>query len=134
MKNKISKISLFLILLFIPIFAGVEYLDLSASASEGNIIIKWKTVSETNFKNFVIERKTVNGNWADIGIVQPKSDKNYEYVDKNVYRSTAGNLYTYRIRFVDNDNTFSHSNEFRVVNFGTSGIKKTWGSIKALFR
>lgn len=134
MKNKIVKIPLFLILLFIPIMAGVEIFDLGASASNGNIVVKWKTLSETNLKNFVIERKTLSGSWIDIGTVQPKADKSYQYTDETAYKSGTGNVYIYKIRIVDNDGTFSHSGETTVVNYGTSGFKKTWGSIKALFR
>jgi len=134
MKNKIVKISLILLCLFIPLIAGVELYDLSAAASDGNIVIKWKTLSETNLKNFTIERKTLSGNWIDIGTVQSKADRSYQYVDETAYKSFSGNLYIYRIRITDNDGSTSYSGETRVVNYGTSGIKKTWGSIKALFR
>lgn len=133
MKNKTIKISLFSLLFFIQIFGGAQIIDFTGSSTDGNIVLKWNALSESNLKNYVIERKTANGKWIDIATVAPKSEMSYKYTDETAYKTTTANLYVYRLRIVDNDGTFSHSGETRTLN-NVSGFKKTWGSIKALFR
>ena len=114
------------------LFAGVDLLKFTARSSGGNIIIDWQTTSETNLRQFVIERKTVNGSFMQIGTVDPRADKNYEYVDQTAFK-TYDQLYIYRLKIVDNDGSVSYSAEIAVPH-NVSSVKRTWGSIKALFR
>ncbi len=114
------------------IFAGVDLLKFTARSSGGNIILDWQTISETNLRQFVVERKTVNGSFMEVGTVQPREDKNYEYVDQTAFK-TYDQLYVYRLRIVDNDGSVSYSGEIAVPH-NVSSVKRTWGSIKALFR
>ncbi len=114
------------------IFAGVDLLKFTARSSGGNIILDWQTISETNLRQFVVERKTVNGSFMEVGTVHPREDKNYEYVDQTAFK-TYDQLYVYRLRIVDNDGSVSYSGEIAVPH-NVSSVKRTWGSIKALFR
>lgn len=135
MKKKTLKIAVFSFLIFSLVFAGVEIsTSLTATPSDGNIILKWAASSETNLKNYVIERSTYKGSFIEIATVQPKSDMTYKYTDETAYKSTATSIYYYRIKIVDNDGSVSYTDKVTVHNNGVSGIKKTWGSIKALFR
>jgi hypothetical protein len=134
MKKKSIIVSLFSLLIFSLVFAGVEIsVPLSAAPSDGNIVLKWTVSSETNLRNYVIERSTYKGSWAEIGTVQPKADMTYQYTDETAYKASSSTLYIYRIKIVDNDGKISYSSTASVHN-NVSGIKKTWGSIKALFR
>ena len=59
---------------------------------------------------------------------------NYEYTDQTAFK-TNDQVYKYRIEIVDKDGSLSYSKEMSVLhNNGISGVKRTWGSIKALFR
>lgn len=116
------------------IFAGVDLRSFTVKSSGGNVVLNWDTNSETNLNYFVVLRKTVNGGYVEIGTVYPKNDRTYEYVDQTAFK-TAGQLYVYKIKIVDNDGTTSYSGEVSVMhNNGISSVKRTWGSIKALFR
>jgi len=130
MKNRI--LIAFLLLTSVITFAGADILKLSARSQNGNVVVFWQASNETNLKNYVVERKTVNGSFIDVGTVEPRSDKNYEFVDQSAFKSSEV-LYVYRLRIVDADGSVSHSWEVAVPH-NVSSVKRTWGSIKALFR
>lgn len=134
MKNKIINISLVSILFFVQLFAGAELLKFTGKSQNGNVVLTWEVRSEVNLKNYAVERKTVNGNFVEIASIQPENKSIYEYTDETAYKSSSASIYVYRIKIVDNSGSVSYSNETTVYNNGVSGIKKTWGSIKALFR
>ncbi len=134
MKNKIINISLVSVFLFVQLFAGAELLKFTGKSQNGNVVLTWEVRSEVNLKNYAVERKTVNGNFVEIASIQPENKSIYEYTDETAYKSSSASIYVYRIKIADNSGTVSYSNETTVYNNGVSGIKKTWGSIKALFR
>jgi len=54
------KKSLYILLLIVTpvlIYAGADILKLSARSQNGNIVIFWQSSSESNLKNYVVERK-----------------------------------------------------------------------------
>lgn len=122
----------FIILSALITYAGVDLLKFSARSQNGNVVVSWQTVTESNLNHFVVERKTVNGSFMELGNVSPRSDKNYEYVDQSAFK-TSDQLYVYRLKIVDNDGSVSYSEE-KAVAHNVSSVKRTWGSIKALFR
>jgi len=126
-------LSILLGLFVTSIFAGA-YLDYFHVSSEGeNVLLQWKTEEETNLKQFVIERRTPDGSYTDMGVVQASgSNSYYSYVDKSAYKANDL-VFIYRLKIVDYDNTYSYSNEVSV-SPNISGVKRTWGSIKAMFR
>ncbi len=126
-------LSILLGLFVTSIFAGA-YLDYFHVSSDGdNVLLQWKTEEETNLKQFVIERKTPDGSYTDIASVQAAgSNSYYSYVDKSAYKANDL-IFIYRLKIVDNDNSYSYSNEVSV-SPNISGVKRTWGSIKAMFR
>ncbi|MBI2419409.1 MAG: hypothetical protein HYV28_16220 [Ignavibacteriales bacterium] len=113
---------------------GSAFLDSFTARTEGDgIRIEWKTGDESNLNNFVIERKTINGSFFAVATVQPKgSNSSYSFVDQNIYKNT-NSVFVYRLKIVDKDNSVSFSRELSV-SHNISGLKKSWGSIKALFR
>jgi len=115
------------------LFAGVLLSFFHARSDGTNIIIEWQSTKETGVKDFVIERKTTNSTYVEVSRVDPKGDDNfYSFTDRSAYK-TADALYTYRLKIVDIDNSVSYSNEISVAH-NVSSVKRTWGSIKALFR
>lgn len=128
----IRNVILFLLIFGGILLAGTDLLKFSARSNGNNIIVSWQTSTETNLKQFVIERKTVNGSFSEIGVVYPQADKNYEFVDQTAFKATD-QLYVYRLKIVDNDGSVTYSWEVAVPH-NVSSVKRTWGSIKALFR
>jgi len=122
-----------LILVFAGIlFAGASLVSFYAKYNGSNIVVTWQTSNEVNVKQFVVQRKTLNGGYVDLGVVYPQADKDYEFVDKSTFKSND-QIYVYKLKIVDNDGSESYSGESSVV-LNVSSVKRTWGSIKALFR
>lgn len=72
------------------------------------------------------------GEYMALGFVQPKGpNSSYQFVDKSAYK-TSDAFYRYRVAIVDNSGYTSYSQEIAVSSL--SGVKRTWGSIKAMFR
>lgn len=124
---------LLVLLLTSAAFAGA-YLDYFQARSEGeNVKLEWKTGDETNIHHFSIERRTHQTSFAEITQIQPKgSNSYYTFTDQSVYKSNSV-IFTYRLKIVDNNNQATYSSE-AAVSPNISGVKRTWGSIKAMFR
>jgi len=114
------------------VYSGVELIRFTAKSLNGNVVLNWQTATETNLKHFVVERRSADGNFFEIAIVEPRSDKNYQYVDQSAFK-TLDAVYSYRLKIVDNDGSISYSG-IQSVYHNVSSVKRTWGSIKALFR
>ena len=122
------------ILIATTIWAGAHLISLSAESNDSNIIINWTTSQETNLDHFVVERETFGGNFAVISqpIAAKGDNSSYEFVDENAFKS-ADLLFVYRLKIVEKDNSTSYSGEVPV-SHSVSSVRRTWGSIKALFR
>ncbi len=132
MKTKSSII--FVVLLLIATVYGGAFIQYFQGKSESdNIKLEWQTGEENNLQKFVIERKTPQSSFAEIGIVTPKgSNSYYSFIDQNTYK-TNDLIFIYRLKIVDNNGQVTYSNE-TTVSHSISGVKRTWGSIKAMFR
>ena len=106
-----------------------------ARSSNGDIILTWTTVDETGVQRFdVLRRAGTAGEFQVIGVIaQMKGDNStYEYVDESVFKTSAG-IYQYRIRIM-NGQTPAPETDIVTVSHVSSAAKRTWGSIKAMFR
>ena len=124
---------LFAFVLISTAFAGA-FLDYFNVRSEGdNVVVEWKTSLETNLDKFVVERRSPQSVFIELATIAPKgSNSFYNYTDKGAYKTTDL-LFVYRLKIVDLDNTVTYSYE-KSISLSVSGVKRTWGSIKAMFR
>jgi hypothetical protein len=99
----------------------------------GDVVVDWATGEETDLKQFEVQRLAgVQGEYMTLAIVLPKgSNSSYEFVDKSAYK-TSDAVYKYRIAIISNNGFTGYSQELTVS--GLSGVRRTWGSIKAMFR
>ncbi|KAB2921572.1 MAG: T9SS type A sorting domain-containing protein [Bacteroidetes bacterium] len=102
----------------------VELTSFTAAAKGRGVELTWKTAGETDNKGFEIERKS-GGAWVNIGFVPghgtSSTPRTYSFVDA----SASGTL-SYRLKQVDNDGSFSYSNEVEVlVGPAVSGYELT---------
>jgi len=132
MMKKITSILLILATSAI-IYAGAVVKYFEAESVNGNVVVRWETISETNVRQFVIERKTYNGSYIEIGMMNPRPDKNYEFIDQTAFKADDV-LYIYRLKIIDNDGSVTFLEQQATVAHRVSSVKRTWGSIKALFR
>jgi len=117
------------------VLAGTTIRDGSLEArSDGNdITIQWGTTEESLVQEFVIERQGgTEPDFVAIGSVPPKgSNSFYEFVDQTAFKTTTS-VYQYRIKIVAADG-ITYSKVISVAH-NVSSVKRTWGSLKAMFR
>ncbi len=133
MKKTLIRLTLALFLIATA-FAGAFLKDFNAQSEGDNIRVKWSTGQETNVKEFVVERKIPNGVFSEIAKIPAKgSNSNYSYLDESAYKSSSNLTFIYRLKINDYDGQISYSSEYSIQP-SISGVKRTWGSIKAMFR
>ena len=92
----------------------VELTSFSATSNNQNVVLNWKTATETNNSRFVVERKSSSSDYQAVGTVQGKGTtteiSTYSFTDKNL----NDGIYTYRLKQIDFDGTFSYSDEVEV--------------------
>ena len=91
----------------------VELTAFSASYTNGLVMLKWTTATETNNQGFEIQRKS-NADYEAIGFVNGNGTttqvQSYSFSDNNV----VNGVYSYRLKQMDFDGTFSYSNIIEV--------------------
>ena len=129
------KKALFLILAlaFAISMAGTVVEYFTAQSQNDNVVIRWKTSDETGVQKFVLERGVnQSSEFAKLAEIPPKgSNSIYEYIDASAFKQTD-NIYFYRLQVVTNNGSF-HVGPITVLH-KVSSVKRTWGSIKAMFR
>ncbi|MBN8544804.1 MAG: choice-of-anchor J domain-containing protein [Ignavibacteria bacterium] len=92
----------------------VEFVSFNAASVGSDVQLSWSTATETNNQGFFVERKTVNGEFANVGFVSgagsSTSNREYSFTDKGVNVGT----YTYRLKQVDFDGTSAYSKSVEV--------------------
>ncbi len=107
---------------------------LQAHSDGNNVTIQWGTTEEMSLSEFVVERQAgSDGGFILIGSVAPKgNNSSYEFVDQTAFKSVAS-VYQYRIKIVSQDGSYTYSKTV-TVSHNVSSVKRTWGSLKAMFR
>lgn len=126
-----------LILLTVGTLFAVIIKDKPIARSNGSdITISWITVDETGVQKFeILRRAGWTGDFLVIGeVVQLKGGNNsvYEFIDKSAFK-TSGSIYQYKVRVINGQNPAPET-EIVTVSHVSSTAKRTWGSIKAMFR
>jgi hypothetical protein len=108
------------------------FIEFFNARSEGeNVRLEWKVGDESALKNYVIERKTPQSEYMEIASINPKGNNSvYSYLDESVYKANDI-VFIYRLKIVADQISYT---EGVSVTPSVSGVKRTWGSIKAMFR
>ncbi len=97
----------------------VELSSFTASVKNNSVELNWTTVTETNNREFEIQRSIDKTNFTKIGSVKghgtTTEKHNYSFVDENAYPG----LNYYRIKQIDLNGRFEYSN---IVNVKASGL------------
>lgn len=107
-----------------------------SAESDGSIItIRWVSEDESGVTSYELERKAgLYGQFFLLAQVATKGNNStYEYVDDSALRVTAESVYQYRLKILLSDGTSIYSPEITVIH-AVSSVRRTWGSIKAMFR
>lgn len=138
---KIKTVILLIVIASASLIAGDILLESFYAKSDGkNITIEWKSADESNISRYELERTNSTNNFTYLTSQEAKGSHNsYRYVDEEAFMKddntgTQGkNIYTYRLKIVKSDNSHSYSNIVTVTH-NVSGIRRTWGMIKEMFR
>jgi len=132
--KSVYKIILFSILGVSLTFGGALIQFFVADSNGDNIVLNWQSTTEQNVKHYEILRGPDKDNLSLLTSVNAKGDNsNYTFIDESAYKTTES-FYAYALVIVDNDGSKSSPIHTFVSHAGVSTVKRTWGSIKALFR
>ena len=134
MKNK-KTLTLFTVVLLNSVLLGSSILvNFEAFSMDNSIRLEWDSEQEINLLKYQIERSASGGEFGYIGTHMPKGSNNhYTYLDETVFAKITDRTYSYRIKILDNDETFTYSPVITITPT-LSAARETWGSIKAIFR
>ena len=100
----------------------------------GSVRVTWTMSDEAGVNTYRILRSTPtsNGEFVKLLDMPPHgADRPYEYVDRDLYKE-ASSLAEYRVLAVRADGLWDLFTA--QVNYTATGIRRTWGSIKAMFQ
>ena len=87
----------------------VTLVGFTASKGNGKVVLNWSTAQELNSDFFEIQRSTDGSNWKNLSRIKAAGNsdatRNYQYEDAGNFTGTL----LYRIRMVDQDETYSFS-------------------------
>lgn len=113
--------------------------NFTATSNGKDIIIEFRTISENNVLKFEIERSINNSPFKKITTFEAKGFPNvYKFIDEGAFlkeneNNTQASNYSYRIKIVFSDKTFTYSNSISV-SHAVNSFHRTWGMIKEMFR
>ncbi len=90
----------------------VSLVSFSVEVSKNDVLLSWKTVTETNNYGFEIQRKSIkNNSWEKVAFINGKGNSTeiceYNYTDSRL----KADKYYYRLKQIDYDGTASYSDE-----------------------
>lgn len=122
------------------VLAGDRITEFRGEFDQQNDVIHltWKTMDESGVDKFQIERDGGDGYFI-IGHVKAEGKTLYEFEDSidlaKPVEGSENSVYKYRIRLLlDNGSDELHQQNVMIYPRIRSGIKQTWGSIKAMFK
>lgn len=134
MNKNLIYTTIFLLISFVLADTKV-FNEFNAMPESNQVIVSWKTIEESNIKYFNIKRSNDNKlTFNDIArITKQGPGYEYQYTDENVLFKSSGIIY-YRIDAVNKTGEIVESTGEMMVRPNISGIFKTWGELKAIFR
>lgn len=138
MRHRLIKSSLFILLVVLGsiLWSSARITSFNARRDDNSVILDWATDSESNLSKFDIERSSDQIRWLKIGETRAAGEsgsrQNYSYRDNTIFKASTNNFY-YRLVLIDQAGQASPYDVIVSIS-GSSGIRHTWGSVKAMFR
>lgn len=126
---------IFLVMISVAVlYAGGRVIrDFSVHTDDGRAILDWTSGVEAGLQSYEVQRSFDGSQFNAISHMDPSGDDHdYRYIDNDLFKGNISSYY-YRISGVLSDNKRYYS-ETRKITVSSSGINRTWGSIKAMFR
>lgn len=138
LKSKLNiKFLLFILLASSLVYASVTLQYFVARDNSQGVLVEWKTSDEAGTVKFEIERSAESpDNFIFINYKDATGNNSYySFQDNSVEVGTGRttSLYFYRLKCIDGSGNVTYTDHI-TVSHTVSGIRSTWGSIKAIFR
>lgn len=116
------------------IFAAVNIQYFTAKNVSDGVLIEWKTLDEGGVSKYELERSmNTPDNFTYVNTISATGNNSYYSYTDNSVSMRGATLYYYRLKCKDSNGNYTYSNSITVSHI-ISGIRSTWGSIKAIFR
>jgi len=132
----------FLIILFLSTLgSGFSVFGVSLTRFEGRfqneeVTILWQVSDDQPIREYILERKSrFENGFREIKRLTADGSRSYQYRDTDLYKDTtqSSEQVQYRLRIIEKDGTTTTSSILNV-NYFPTAIRRTWGSIKAMFQ
>ena len=126
---------LFVALHQISYAGGIREGSLNGFSNGTSIVIRWQSEDESGVQRVEIERRVgTEGPFITLREIPLKgNDQAYEYIDDSAFRLTAS-LYNYRLKVQMAGAPLAVYYGPITVSHNVNSVRRTWGSIKAMFR
>lgn len=118
----------------------VEFKVQESPAALNEIVATWKVSTLDDIREFELSRKMNSSDWVVVHKVQvtdamvASGKKDFEYIDRDVYKSGANQaIAEYRLKVSGRNNVTLGVYDAQV-SYTTSAVRRTWGSIKSMFQ
>jgi len=97
------------------------------------VILVWTSTAEVSLDRYELERSLDNKTFNRIARIKAKGPSDYKFIDKSVFKQISHTFY-YRLKLIDKDGSTTQYGKVLSIKPSISGVKHTWGSLKAMFR
>lgn len=131
-------IQLFAIVFCLTAFSGQGTVRMSFFKVEeqaGDLVISWQTEEELDVREYELQRMTrfTNNQFVKVESISPHGpNKAYLFRDEQIFKSSSEQV-DYRLEVVYTDGVRQQLAREQV-NYTSTAIRRTWGSIKAMFQ
>lgn len=129
-----STIAFLLVFLVGVALASVVFSRFDARTEGNDIVVSWETSVETDIREYVLERRTIfDTQFLEMARLEAHgSNSPYTYRDERVFKVQAEQV-SYRLRMIDDNGSFAGVTDPITVDYTPTAVRRTWGSIKAMF-
>lgn len=117
--------------------ANFEYLT---AKSDGRVVVvEWRPSVEKGVLRYEVERSSSDQGWRSVASQDSRGPMyTYKFVDEDALmrgdkQAITRTVYSYRLKVIGNDYSVTYTNPVNVAH-SVSGIRRTWGMIKEMFR
>lgn len=133
MNRLLTSILLLFVFLVGTALANVVFSRFDARTEGNDIVVSWESSVESGVREYVLERKTLfDAQFVEMARISPHGTNNlYTYRDERVFKVQSEQV-SYRLRIVNDDNSFVVTDAI-TIDYTPTAVRRTWGSIKAMF-
>ncbi len=114
--------------------ASVVFSRFDARTEGNDIVVSWEASVETDIREYVLERRTIfDTQFVEmVRLAAHGSNSLYTYRDERVFKVQAEQV-SYRLRMIDDNGSVAGVTDPITVDYTPTAVRRTWGSIKAMF-